>query len=133
MKKQTIVLGATGIILAGALSVFGIATANVDSAPTQKSVSVSTEPVENAVIPEPTVAPAPEAVAPIEAPAAPAVEPAPAPAPPPPAPLSKCPAGTVAGAVDGAGNESNCSATNNEGQQCVAYDDANNCTAYYKP
>lgn len=44
-----------------------------------------------------------------------------------------CPEGTVAGAVDEAGNESACYETNDDGQQCVAYDDANNCTQYYKP
>lgn len=69
------------------------------------------------------------------------------PAPPPPvveeaAPVEEvyepsityCPAGTVAGAVDSAGNESNCYETNPDtGQQCAAYDDANNCTAWYQP
>ena len=72
---------------------------------------------------------------PIETPTqAPASEPAPvvqSPAPPPVDP-SKCPAGTTAGQVDAAGNESNCQPTNN-GQPCVAYNDANECTQWYKP
>lgn len=69
------------------------------------------------------------------------------PAPPPPAPvveaapvyedpgpsITYCPSGTVAGAVDSYGNESNCYETNNSGQTCAAYDDANNCTAWYQP
>lgn len=45
----------------------------------------------------------------------------------------KCPAGTKANAVDENGIESNCEPLNSEGQQCVAYDDNNNCTAWYKP
>lgn len=44
-----------------------------------------------------------------------------------------CPPGTVAGAVDADGNESACQATNDQGQECVAYDDANNCTQWYQP
>lgn len=44
-----------------------------------------------------------------------------------------CPPGTAAGAVDAAGNESACYELNDEGQGCVAYDDANNCTQWYKP
>lgn len=64
----------------------------------------------------------------------PVVEVAPAPEPEPVAPsITYCPSGTVAGAVDEAGNESNCYTLNDEGQQCVAYDDANNCTQWYKP
>lgn len=54
------------------------------------------------------------------------------PPPPPPAPV-KCPAGTTPGAVDAAGNESACQDLNNNGQQCVAYNDANECTQWYKP
>jgi PKD repeat protein len=54
-------------------------------------------------------------------------------APPPPPQIVKCPAGTKANAVDAAGNESNCQPLNGQGQQCVAYDDQNNCTQWYKP
>lgn len=75
------------------------------------------EPVVEEAPAEPAPAPAPaQPVAPAPAPAEPA--PAPAPAPPAPAPAPpapepapepvKCPAGTVPGAVDGAGNESMC-------------------------
>jgi hypothetical protein len=47
---------------------------------------------------------------------------------------TQCPAGTIAGAVDGNGNESNCQATGGaDGTPCVAYNDANECTAWYKP
>lgn len=42
----------------------------------------------------------------------------------------KCPAGTHAMAVDDQGNESNCDPLNDQGQQCVAYDDNNQCTAW---
>lgn len=63
------------------------------------------------------------------------------PPPPPPAPENyygnpgpvQCPYGTTAGAVDDYGNESNCYANGPGNAQCVAYDDNNNCTQYYKP
>lgn len=42
----------------------------------------------------------------------------------------KCPAGTHAMAVDDQGNESNCDPLNSQGQQCVAYDANNQCTAW---
>ncbi|MEN0083990.1 MAG: hypothetical protein AAGC66_04400 [Leifsonia sp.] len=45
----------------------------------------------------------------------------------------KCPAGTHANAVDGAGNESACEANGPNGEVCQAYDDNNNCTNWYKP
>lgn len=45
-----------------------------------------------------------------------------------------CPAGTTAQAVDANGNESNCLENNpTTGQQCVAYDASNNCTAWLEP
>jgi cytoskeletal protein RodZ len=44
----------------------------------------------------------------------------------------KCPGGTVAGSVDADGIEGNCQPTNN-GQPCVAYNDQNECTTWYKP
>lgn len=43
---------------------------------------------------------------------------------------TRCPAGTKAGAVDDAGNESNCYPENSSGQTCQAYNDANQCTAW---
>jgi membrane protein involved in colicin uptake len=43
---------------------------------------------------------------------------------------TKCPAGTHAMAVDANGNESNCDPLNDQGQQCVAYDANNQCTAW---
>lgn len=60
------------------------------------------------------------------------------PPPPPPAPENyygnpgpvQCPAGTTANAVDAYGNESACQANGPGGGQCVAYNDANQCTAY---
>jgi PKD repeat protein len=55
------------------------------------------------------------------------------PPPPPPPTPTKCPAGTTPGAVDAEGNESACQDLNNAGQQCVAYNDANECTQWYKP
>lgn len=47
--------------------------------------------------------------------------------------VTKCPAGTYAEAVDGAGNESNCAPENGNGEVCQAYNDANQCTAWGKP
>ena len=65
------------------------------------------------------------------------------PPPPPPAPENyygnpgpvQCGSGYVAGAVDEYGNESNCQPLGGPSgnQQCVAYDDNNNCTQWYKP
>lgn len=63
------------------------------------------------------------------------------PPPPPPAPENyygnpgpiQCGYGYTAGAVDEYGNESNCYANGPGNAQCVAYDDANNCTQWYKP
>jgi hypothetical protein len=65
----------------------------------------------------------------------------PPPPPPPPAPENyygnpgpiQCGYGYTAGAVDEYGNESNCYANGPDNAQCVAYDDANNCTQWYKP
>lgn len=130
--SEKLIAGVGGVVLAVVATFSGIAIANpagpVDDAPAkivqEQPATVDLEPE---VTPEPTeepVAPAP----------APAPEPAPvveAPAPPPPAP-TKCPSGTIAGQVDGAGNESNCQATNN-GQPCVEYNDSNQCVAWYKP
>lgn len=47
--------------------------------------------------------------------------------------IVKCPAGSVPGAVDGAGNESNCQAENGNGEICQAYNDANQCVGWGKP
>lgn len=63
------------------------------------------------------------------------------PPPPPPAPENyygnpgpvQCPAGTTPNAVDEYGNESACQANGPGNAQCVAYDDNNNCTQWYKP
>lgn len=43
-----------------------------------------------------------------------------------------CPAGTVAGAYDAQGNESNCQPENGSGEICQAYDANNVCTAWGK-
>lgn len=43
-----------------------------------------------------------------------------------------CPDGTTAQAVDDYGNESNCVELGGGGEQCVAYNDANECTAWLK-
>ncbi len=120
--RKTLVIAATSAIAGLALiggTAYGI-TANTP-APTPEPTKVSSviekvgdETPSSVLTPTPTVAVV-------------VVEPAPAPVDP-----SKCPSGTVAGAVDEAGNESACYETNN-GQQCVAYDDNNNCTQYYKP
>lgn len=48
-------------------------------------------------------------------------------------PEGKCPAGTKAGEVHDDGTEGSCSPTNQQGQPCVAYNDANECIAWYKP
>jgi len=45
----------------------------------------------------------------------------------------KCAAGYTANAVDAAGNESNCQKDGPGGRPCVAYNDANQCTAYLEP
>lgn len=50
-----------------------------------------------------------------------------------PAGPTLCPDGWFPNSVDEYGNESDCAEGNDEGQPCVAYDDNNNCTAYYKP
>jgi hypothetical protein len=63
------------------------------------------------------------------------------PPPPPPAPENfygnpgpvQCGYGYTANAVDAYGNESNCQANGPGNAQCVAYDENNNCTQYYKP
>jgi len=53
-------------------------------------------------------------------------------APPAPAGPVLCPEGTWANAVDEFGNESNCQSMNDDGQMCVGYDDAGNCTLWYR-
>lgn len=79
--------------------------------------------------PDPTLTPTPSPTPVVPAPVV--EQPAPPPAPEP----VKCPAGTVANAVDDYGNESNCQALGGDTgtQQCVGYDDAGNCTVWYKP
>lgn len=77
--------------------------------------------------PTPTPTPTPTVEPPV------VVEPPPAPEPEPAPEPVRCPDGTVAGAVDAYGNESACQPLNDSGEQCVAYDDANNCTQWYKP
>jgi hypothetical protein len=51
--------------------------------------------------------------------------------------IVKCPAGTVAMAIDangnGNGNGSTCASENSSGETCQAYNDANQCTAWAKP
>lgn len=126
-KKVIAWAGAALLVAAGTVSVAAIANpaGPADNAPAtliqEQPAVVDLEPE----APEET----PEPVAPVPAPEpAPVVE---APAPPPP-PIVKCPAGTRANAVDGAGNESNCMPLTPQGEQCVAYDDNNNCTAWMR-
>lgn len=113
---------------AAVLALGGVWAANASGA-FERPAPEPTAVIQEEVAPTPTVTPTPTpepAVEPIVE--APPVEEAPVDAGP-----TVCPEGTVAGAVDAAGNESACYETNDEGQQCVAYDENNNCTAYYKP
>jgi len=117
MKTHTWI---TGAALAGALLIGGGAALTATAM--NEPVPTPTPTVTPTVTPTPTPTPTPE----------PIVEPAPEPVVEPPAPVL-CPEGTIAGQVDEVGNESYCQALNDEGQQCVEYNDANECTAWYKP
>ena len=117
MKRTLIAVAAAVVFAAG----FGVAAAQGQPADYMAETveRASFAPTAEKVVPEaaPEVAPTVEPVAPVQA----------------PAPVTaQCPSGTTAGAVDAAGNESNCQATNN-GQPCAEYNAANQCTAWYKP
>ena len=123
--NKSLVAKTAGSVVAASLLVLAATMyhAPVPVAPVS-SVEIQQADVVPQPTPEPTITTAP---APVVAPA-----PAPVTAPAPAAP-TRCPAGTTANAVDAQGNESNCNANNAQDQPCVAYDDANNCTAYLKP
>jgi len=125
MRKSVIAGIAAAVLGLGALGIgVGVAAQPAVAPVTVERATITQEINEPKVvdlvepIPEATIAPIVEEAAP------PAPEPAPAP--------NRCPSGTKAGAVDAAGNESNCQATSN-GQPCVEYNAANQCTAWYKP
>lgn len=87
--------------------------------------SQSAAPIDPAEIPAPEVLPEP---VPLDIPVEePQEDPAPEPEPYVP---TLCPEGTRANAVDELGNESNCEPLGPTGEQCVAYNDANECTAW---
>lgn len=130
MRADQIVKGRTVAITVAAVAVLGLggvwaanATGIFERPAPEPTAVVQNEPTATptaTVTPTPT--PTPVVQPPVEAPAEPAAP-----------EIVLCPEGTVAGAVDELGNESACYETNEEGQQCIAYDDANNCTQYYKP
>ena len=125
MRKSVIAGIAAAVLGLGTLGIGVGVTAQPAEAPAAVERATITQEIDEPKIVD-VVEPIPEVtVAPIVEEAAPA-EPAPAPAP------NRCPSGTKAGAVDAAGNESNCQATSN-GQPCVEYNDSNQCTAWYKP
>lgn len=95
--------------------------------PTGTNDRIAVVEVEPTPVPTFTTAPTTPPVAVVEAPApAPVIEEA-------PTGPTLCAEGWFPNSVDADGNESNCAEGNDEGQQCVAYDENNNCTAYYKP
>lgn len=106
---------AVAISVAATIGLLGVPTPQASETP-----RISVEQGEVASTPIPV---APEVVS---------DEVAPVSSPPVPVGPVKCPAGTKAGQVDGAGNETNCQTTHN-GQPCVEYNDANQCVAWYKP
>ena len=125
MNRSTFVKTLGGVAAAGLL----VLAATTYHAPAPVAPVSTVQGQQADVVPQPTPVPT------LTTAPAPAVAPAPAPvavAPAPPAPIL-CPAGTTANAVDSQGNESNCNANNAQNQPCVAYDNNNNCTAYYKP
>jgi len=125
----------------GALAIAGIAIfgplANVgdkpDPAPISKFIG---EPEETATpTPTPTVEPTEEAPAPVTPAPEPApvvVEPPAAPEPEPPFEPVRCPEGTVPGAVDDLGNESNCGVPCNRWEDLDGDGVAETCTASFR-
>lgn len=127
-QKRLKFIGAiTGsVLLVGGLGFGSVALAQTFTPEPQPT------PAEEVVEETPTPTPTPtETHTPTPEPE-PVVEQPPAPAPPPADP-TKCPSGTTPGAVDDAGNESNCQPLNNQGQECVEYNDANQCVTWYRP
>jgi hypothetical protein len=142
--RRKILTGAGTVVAAAAIVssatfgplLFAASPASTTTPEPSVSTSVTPEPSTTPGIATPTPEPssaapqatdAPAAPAPsVQAPAAPAApvqqQPAAPAAPQPPAPV-KCPEGTVPGAVDDYGNESNCA------PPCQAYDDNNVCTS----
>ena len=111
---------AAGVAIVAAGAAFGATL--LPSAQPEPTVVVEVAPIiPSDAIPEPTAR---------FTPPAPVVELAPEPEPAPPV---KCPSGTRANAVDGAGNESACEPLGPSGQPCVAYNDQNVCTEYLEP
>ena len=126
MNRREVLSGIGGVIVAGAVITGAIFTGQQIHAGVPQ-----TEATSAAVVHE-------ESRAFVAAPSHPAgviavvVTPPLAVAPAPSGPIL-CPEGTTANSVDDAGNESNCQDNGIGDQPCVAYDDNNNCTAYYKP
>jgi len=123
--SQVAPIAAGGAIL---LALVGVLGANAIQAPKPTAVpAVSVYEVNGYAEAPEKVAPAPV----VAAEPAPVVEEAPV-APEPSGP-TLCPEGTVAGAVDDAGNESYCQPLNDQGQECNQWNDANECVGWYKP
>jgi hypothetical protein len=120
MRKRGVILAATALLLLA-----GCAT---PSAGTTEPVQIRQIADAPPALKTPTPTPSAEAV--IEVAPEPVIEQtAPEPAPDP----VLCPEGTIAGAVDDYGNESSCYELSDDGEQCVEYNDANECTAWYRP
>jgi len=126
VMRKSVIAAQVGVValLVGGMAVGAFAFTAPTPEPAVSTVTVGTvEPGGlTTPTPEPTITPVPIVEAPV-------IEPAPVEAPAGP---TLCPDGWFPNSVDGAGNESNC-AQGQDDQPCVAYDDNNNCTAYYKP
>lgn len=123
MKTKLIVASAGGALLIAAsiFSASAIGTSEQSPTPAVSTIELDSQTIAPAT---PTTA----ATVPIAEPATVTVEQAPVPVSP-----TLCPDGTTAGAVDSAGNESNCQNLGPGGQPCVEYNVANQCVAWYKP
>lgn len=118
-----------GIAGGGALVLAAGATAFALSGQASAPEPTITPVVQVIETPAPKVTPTPTPVVEVAVPVVPVIEEI---APPPPAP-ELCPSGTIAGGVDDAGNEFNCYELNENAEVCGGYDDANNCTLWYRP
>lgn len=120
------VAGGAALLLAGGAVALTV-SAQPNDPPAVTAITTPTPRVTHPPEPTPTATPEPAVEAVVVAPAVPVEV-----TPPEPVGPVLCPEGTWANSVDEFGNESNCQALNDEGQRCVGYDDANNCTMWYR-